>query len=58
MSICTGLIAIELGQLFTLRGICDIDDLILNLLGASIGFAIWKIIVALHKVRTKETQSK
>ena len=55
---CTGLIAIELAQLFTLRGICDIDDLILNVLGASIGFAIWKIIVVLQKLRTKETQSK
>lgn len=29
---------IELVQLFTLRGSCDIDDLILNLFGAMVGF--------------------
>ena len=37
--------AVELAQLVTLRGICDVDDLILNLLGAAIGyglFCIWK----------------
>ena len=37
--------AVELIQLLTLRGTCDVDDLILNLLGAAIGysfFCIWK----------------
>ena len=33
-------VAIEVIQLFTLRGSCDIDDLILNEVGALIGFAI------------------
>lgn len=32
---------IELLQLFTLLGICDIDDLILNLLGMVMGFILW-----------------
>ena len=36
--------AVELTQLFTLLGSCDIDDLILNLLGASIGYLIYKCI--------------
>ena len=31
---------IELIQLFTLRGICDIDDLILNTCGVVIGYLI------------------
>lgn len=36
-------IAIELAQLATRRGICDIDDLIFNLAGVSIGFALYKL---------------
>lgn len=39
---------IELTQLFTLRGSCDIDDLILNLLGIAIGFAFWRIWRRIH----------
>lgn len=35
--------AIELTQLFTLRGSCDIDDLILNLTGALLGYVIWRL---------------
>lgn len=34
--------AVELTQLFTLLGCCDIDDLILNVLGATLGFVIHK----------------
>lgn len=34
---------IEIIQLFTLLGSCDIDDLILNLVGAAIGYGIWKL---------------
>lgn len=40
-------LAIELIQLFTLRGICDIDDFILNVFGACVGFA------ALRGIRQK-----
>lgn len=36
--------AVELIQLFTLRGSGDIDDLILNMAGAAIGFAVFQII--------------
>lgn len=39
---------IELTQLFTLRGSCDIDDLILNLPGIAIGFALWRIWRRIH----------
>ena len=34
--------AVELVQLFTLRGFCEVDDLILNLTGAAIGWWIAK----------------
>lgn len=35
-------VIIELLQLFLMLGTCDIDDVILDLLGSMIGFLIWK----------------
>lgn len=35
---------VELAQLFTLLGVCDIDDLILNVTGAAIGYGIFKLL--------------
>jgi len=35
--------AVELLQLFTLVGSCDIDDLILNLIGATLGYGLYRI---------------
>ena len=37
------IVAVELTQLFTLLGTCDVDDLILNLVGTTIGFLLWKL---------------
>ena len=34
---------VEILQLFTLVGSCDIDDLILNVLGSAIGYGIFKL---------------
>ena len=34
--------AVELTQLFTLLGSCDIDDLILNVVGAAVGYGLFK----------------
>ena len=44
---CMGAVAVimtcvELCQLFTLRGFCETDDLMLNLLGAALGWTIAK----------------
>lgn len=36
------LFTLEIIQLTTRRGVFDIDDIILNMIGALIGFAIWK----------------
>ena len=36
--------AVELTQLFTLLGSCDIDDLILNVIGATLGYGIHKLV--------------
>ena len=35
--------AVELTQLFTLVGSCDVDDLILNLCGASLGYLLYHL---------------
>ncbi|MBR2888895.1 MAG: VanZ family protein [Oscillospiraceae bacterium] len=35
------MIPVELLQLFTLRGSCDVDDLILNLAGAALGYGFF-----------------
>ena len=32
---------VELAQMFSLRGTCDVDDLILNLAGAAVGYGIF-----------------
>ena len=37
------IIIVELVQLFTFRGSFDIDDIILNMLGATVGFGIWSL---------------
>ena len=36
--------AVELTQLFTLLGSCDIDDLILNVIGATLGYGLHKLL--------------
>ena len=35
---------VELAQLFTLVGSCDVDDLLLNLLGTAAGYGIYKCV--------------
>lgn len=39
-----GIVAVELLQLVTLLGSCDVDDIILNLVGTVIGYATWRIL--------------
>ncbi len=41
LCVMLSIIAVELLQLFTGLGSCDIDDLILNMAGAVIGYLIW-----------------
>ena len=44
--LCAALIitAVEIAQLLTLVGSCDVDDLILNLAGSTAGYILYKII--------------
>ena len=39
------ILLVELTQMLTLVGTCDTDDLILNTLGAAIGYGIYKILI-------------
>lgn len=44
LTACLLISLIEALQLFTLLGSCDIDDLILNLLGVALGYGLHKLI--------------
>lgn len=41
--------AVELMQMLTLRGSCDVDDLILNLFGVGLGYALFALIYRLGR---------
>ena len=45
------LVSVELAQLFMLRGICDVDDYLLNVFGASIGYLITRIFIQYRKAK-------
>ena len=52
--VVTGLILlVEALQLFALLGSCDVDDLILNVVGASMGYGLWKWWMSAEKRRTQ-----
>jgi len=44
------IVFIEAIQLFTLRGACDIDDLILNTIGAFCGFLLFRAAAGFHSL--------
>lgn len=44
LTVTLGIAAIEVTQLLTLTGSCDIDDLILNTIGAAVGFGLIKLL--------------
>lgn len=38
------IVLIEICQLFTLRGRCDVDDLLLNVIGIVLGYGMWRFV--------------
>ena len=38
------IILVELCQLLTLRGRCDVDDVLLNMMGIIFGYGLWSIV--------------
>lgn len=51
------IVLIEIIQLFTLRGTCDIDDLILNTLGAFGGFLLFRAAAGIYSFYTDKKTS-
>lgn len=52
LCLMTGIIlCVELSQLVLRLGTCDVDDLLLNVLGTSLGFVLWKLLVS-HQTKT------
>ncbi len=49
LSVVGIIMIIEVAQLFSMRGSLDVDDLILNIVGATIGYGIWWIQRSLRK---------
>ena len=47
------IVAVEILQLFTLRGKCDVDDLLLNTAGIVIGYALWRLVRTVRKGKGK-----
>ena len=46
-------LGIEIFQLFSAFGAFDVDDILLNCLGASLGFVIYKLLCLVRKRREK-----
>lgn len=51
LSVAVMIAVVETVQFFSLLGSCDIDDLILNLAGALLGYILWKFSGAMKKRR-------
>ena len=45
------ILAVEICQLFTLRGKCDVDDLLLNMLGIALGYISWRLVRTYRRKR-------
>lgn len=44
------IVLVEMTQLLTLRGSCDVDDLILNLSGVIVGYVLWRLLLLCSRV--------
>ena len=40
---------VEIIQLLTLRGRCDIDDVLLNVIGIAVGYGLWRFVKFCHR---------
>lgn len=45
------IIFVEICQLFTLRGRCDVDDVLLNMVGITLGYALWRLVTFCRRKR-------
>ena len=42
------IVLVEVAQLLSLRGYCDVDDLILNVCGIAVGYVLWRLAHFIH----------
>ena len=47
------IVLIEIFQLFTLRGKCDVDDLLLNVIGIILGYTLWRFVQFCHRKKKR-----
>ena len=47
------IVLIEMCQLLTLRGRCDVDDLLLNVIGIILGYGMWRLVQFCHKKKKR-----
>ena len=43
------IVLVEIVQLLTLRGRCDIDDVFLNVIGIAVGYGLWRFVKFCHR---------
>ena len=43
------IVLVEICQLLTLRGRCDVDDILLNMAGIILGYALWRLVLFCRK---------
>lgn len=47
------IVLVEICQLFALRGRCDVDDVMLNMIGIAAGYGLWRLVQFCRKNRKK-----
>ncbi len=57
LSVTSGIVLVEMIQLFCMLGSCDNDDLICNIYGAACGFGIWRFAAIIRNRRIHQTAS-
>lgn len=53
LCIAFGILAVELCQLYTGLGICDVDDWLLNVIGTVLGWLLWKLWTIYSRKKTE-----
>ena len=56
IGVCVGvLVVVEIMQILTRRGSFDVDDFILNMIGAAVGYGVWKLQYVIAKKKKGNT---
>lgn len=58
LCIAAAIVCVELAQLVLQVGLCDVDDLILNCLGGSMGYLLWRLICRKERPQKRTRNEK